>query len=70
MRRVLLIIGLLVCTFIFLWLGVNALDAAFVEYTGLSAVVSFLASLVYFIFGYIGCSLIVHRLTKCVLEDK
>lgn len=70
MKKTLIIIGLLICTSIFLWLGVNALDAAFTEYTGLTAVVSFLASLIYFIFGYKGCSLIVRRLTKWILEDK
>ena len=69
MKKTLIIIGLLICTSIFLWLGVNALDAAFMEYTGFTAVVSFLASLVYFIFGYKGCSLIVHRLTKWLLEE-
>ena len=70
MKKILIIIGLLLCTFVFLWLGINALDAAFMEYTGLTAVASFLASLVYFIFGYKGCSLIVHRLTKWMSEDK
>lgn len=68
MKRVLVIIGLLICTFIFLWLGVNALNAAFVEYTGITAVVSGLASVVYFIFGYKGCTLIVERLTKWIGE--
>lgn len=70
MKKTLIIIGLLLCTFAFLWLGVHYLDAAFMEYTGLTAVASFLASLVYFIFGYKGCSLIVHRLTKWMLEEK
>ena len=70
MKKTLIIIGLILCTFAFLWLGVNALDAAFMEYTGLTAVASFLASLVYFIFGYKGCSLIVCRLTKWMLEEK
>lgn len=68
MKRVLVIIGLLICTFIFLWLGVNALNAAFMEYTGITAVVSGLASVVYFIFGYKGCTLIVERLTKWIGE--
>ena len=68
MKRVLVIIGLLICTFIFLWLGVNALNAAFVEYTGITAVASGLASVVYFIFGYKGCTLIVERLTKWIGE--
>ena len=68
MKKVLIIIGLLICTFIFLWLGVNALNAAFVEYTGITAVVSGLASVVYFIFGYKGCTLIVKRLTKWIGE--
>lgn len=68
MKRVLVIIGLLICTFIFLWLGVNALNAAFVDYTGITAVVSGLASVVYFIFGYKGCTLIVERLTKWIGE--
>ena len=69
MKKTLIIIGLLICTFAFLWLGVNALDAAFMECTGINAVVTFLASLVYFIFGYKGCSLIVHKLTKWMLEE-
>ena len=68
MKRVLVIIGLLICTFIFLWLGVNALNAAFVDYTGITAVASGLASVVYFIFGYKGCTLIVERLTKWIGE--
>ena len=68
MKKVLIIIGLLICTFIFLWLGVNALNAAFVEYTGITAVASGLASVVYFIFGYKGCTLIVERLTKWIGE--
>lgn len=68
MKKVLIIIGLFICTFIFLRLGVNALDAAFMEYTGITAVVSGLASVVYFIFGYKGCTMIVERLTKWLLE--
>jgi uncharacterized membrane protein YtjA (UPF0391 family) len=68
MKKVLIIIGLLICTCIFLWLGVNALDAAFMEYTGITAAVSGLASVVYFIFGYKGCTLIVERLTKWIGE--
>lgn len=68
MKKTLIIIGLLICTFIFLWLGVNAIDAAFTEYTGLTAVASGLASVVYFIFGYKGCTLIVERLTKWIGE--
>ncbi len=68
MKKTLIIIGLLICTFIFLALGVNALNAAFMEYTGITAVVSGLASVVYFIFGYKGCSLVVKQLTKC-MED-
>ncbi len=68
MKKILIIIGLLVCTFAFLWLGVNALDAAFMEYTGLTAVVSGLASVVYFIFGYKGCTMIVERLVKWIGE--
>jgi hypothetical protein len=68
MKKTLIIIGLLICTFIFLALGVNALNAAFMEYTGLTAIVSGLASVVYFIFGYKGCSLVVKRLAKWVGE--
>ena len=68
MKKVLIIIGLFICTFIFLKLGVNALDAAFMEYTGITAIVSGLASVVYFIFGYKGCTMIVERLTKWLLE--
>lgn len=68
MKKVLIIIGLFICTFIFLRLGVNALDAAFMEYTGITAIVSGLASVVYFIFGYKGCTMIVERLTKWLLE--
>ena len=64
MKKTLIIIGLLICTFAFLWLGVYALDAAFMKYTGINAVASFLASLVYFIFGYKGCTMIVERLTR------
>jgi hypothetical protein len=64
MKKTLIIIGLLICIFIFLWLGVNALNAAFMEYTGLAAVVSGLASVVYFIYGYKGCTMIAERLTK------
>jgi hypothetical protein len=68
MKKTLIIIGLLICTFIFMWLGVSALDAAFMEYTGITAVVSGLASVVYFIFGYKGCTMIVERLTKWIGE--
>ena len=68
MKKVLIIIGLLICTFIFLWLGVNALDAAFMEYTGITAVVSGLASVVYFIYGYKGCTMIFERLTRWIGE--
>lgn len=68
MKKTLIIIGLLICTFIFLWLGVNALNAAFMEYTGITAVVSGLASVVYFIFGYKGCTMIVERLTRWINE--
>lgn len=68
MKKTLIIVGLLICTFIFLWLGVNALDAAFMEYTGITAVASGLASAVYFIFGYKGCTMIVERLTKWIGE--
>lgn len=68
MKKALIITGLFVCTFIFIALGVIALNAAFVEYTGLTAVASGLASLVYFIFGYKGCSMIVERLTKWIGE--
>jgi uncharacterized membrane protein len=68
MKKTLIIIGLFICTFIFLWLGVNALNAAFVEYTGITAIVSGLASVVYFIFGYTGCAMIVGRLTKWIGE--
>jgi hypothetical protein len=68
MKKTLIIIGLLICTFIFLQLGVNALNAAFMEYIGITAVVSGLASVVYFIFGYKGCTLIVERLTKWIGE--
>ena len=68
MKKTLIIIGLLIGTFIFLWLGVNALNAAFVEYTGITAVASGLASVVYFIFGYKGCTMIVERLTKWIGE--
>jgi hypothetical protein len=66
MKKTLIIIGLLICTFIFLWLGVSALNAAFTEYIGLTAVVSGLASVVYFIFGYKGCTMIVKRLAKWI----
>ena len=66
MKKVLIIIGLLICTFIFLWLGVNALDAAFMKYTGITAVASGLASVVYFIFGYKGCTMIFERLTRWI----
>ena len=68
MKKILIIIGLFICTFIFLQLGVNALNAAFMEYTGITAVVSGLASVVYFIFGYKGCTMIVERLTKWIGE--
>jgi uncharacterized membrane protein len=68
MKKTLIIIGLFICTFIFLWLGVNALNAAFVEYTGITAIVSGLASVVYFIFGYKGCTMIFERLTKWIGE--
>lgn len=68
MKRALIIIGLFICTFIFISIGVIALNAAFMEYTGLTAVASGLASLVYFIFGYKGCSMIVERLTKWIGE--
>ena len=70
MKKTLIIIGLLLCTFVLMRLGVHYLDAAFMTYSGISAVASFLASLVYFIFGYKGCSLIAHRLTKWMSEDK
>ena len=62
MKKTLIIIGLLICTSIFLWLGVKALNSAFMEYTGITAVASGLASVVYFIFGYKGCTLIAERL--------
>ncbi len=68
MKKTLVIIGLLICTFVFLRLGVNALDAAFMEYTGITAVASGLASVVYFIFGYKGCTMIVERLTRWINE--
>lgn len=68
MKKTLIIVGLFICTFIFMWLGVNALDAAFMEYTGITAVASGLASVVYFIFGYKGCTMIVERLTKWIGE--
>lgn len=68
MKRALIIIGLFICTFIFISIGVIALNAAFMEYTGLTAVASGLASLVYFIFGYKGCSMIVERLTEWIGE--
>ena len=64
MKRVLIIIGLLICTLIFMWLGVNTLNAALMEYTGITAIVGGLASLVYFIYGYKGCALVVERLAK------
>jgi hypothetical protein len=48
----------------FIWLGVSALDAAFMEYTGITAIVSDLAAVVYFIFGYKGCILMVEYLAK------
>lgn len=68
MKRALIIIGLFICTFIFISIGVIALNAAFMEYAGLTAVASGLASLVYFIFGYKGCSMIVERLTEWIGE--
>ena len=68
MKRALIIIALFICTFIFISIGVIALNAAFMEYTGFTAVASGLASLVYFIFGYKGCSMIVERLTKWIGE--
>ena len=64
MKRVLIIIGLLICTLIFMWLGVCTLNAALMEYTGITAIVGGLASLVYFIYGYKGCALVVERLAK------
>ena len=70
MKRVLIIIGLLICTLMFMWFGVNALNAAFMEYTGITAVVSGLASVVYFIFGYKGCTLMVERLRNIFKETK
>lgn len=68
MKKTLIIVGLFICTFIFMWLGVSALDAAFMEYTGITAVASGLASVVYFIFGYKGCTLIVERLMRWINE--
>jgi uncharacterized membrane protein YtjA (UPF0391 family) len=53
-----------------MWLGVNAINAAFMEYTGITAVASGLAAVVYFIFGYKGCALMVERLTKCTIEKR
>ena len=70
MKRVLIIIGLLICTIIFMWLGVNDLNAAFIEYTGIAAMASGLASVVYFIFGYKGCALMVEHLVKCATKKK
>jgi uncharacterized membrane protein YtjA (UPF0391 family) len=47
-----------------MYLGVNTLNAAFMEYTGITTVASGLASLVYFIYGYKGCALMVEYLAK------
>ena len=64
MKKTLIIIGLLICTFIFLLLGFYALDAAVTKYSGISAVASIIASAVYFIFGYKGWTMIVERLSE------
>lgn len=70
MKKTLIIVGRLLCTLLLCGLGVHYLYAAFMTYTGVSAVASFLASLVYFIFGYAGACNIAERLTKWVSEDK
>jgi hypothetical protein len=78
MKRVLIIIGLFICTIMFIWLGVSALNVAFVEYTsitadvsvltsvghGLATIANSLAAVIYFIFGYKGCVLMVKCLAK------
>lgn len=78
MKRVLIIIGLLICTLMFMCLGVNALNAAFMEYAnitadasvltsvghGLATIANGLAALIYFIFGYKGCILMIEYLAK------
>jgi uncharacterized membrane protein YtjA (UPF0391 family) len=48
----------------FIWPGVNALNAAFMEYTGITAVANGLAVVIYFIFGYKGCVLMIEYLAK------
>ena len=66
MKKTLIIIGLLICTFIFLLLGFYSLDAASSKYSGISAVASLLASAVSFIFGYKGWTMIVERLARWI----
>ena len=68
MKKILILVGLLICTFIFMWLGVNSINAAFMEYAGIAAIASGLSSIVYFIFGYKGCSLVVKYLTRWINE--
>jgi 3-oxoacyl-(acyl-carrier-protein) synthase len=61
-----------------MWLGVNALNAAFMEYTsvtaaagglasvghGFATIANGLAAVIYFIFGYKGCILMIEYLAK------
>ena len=84
MKRVLIIIGLLICTIMFIWLGVSALNVAFVEYTsvtaapgsiasvghGFATIANALIAVIYFIFGYKGCVLMIEYLAKYATKKK